>query len=496
MPGIIPVPKPGLGIYLALWCSLACGNAYGRGNAAAEVPPIQNKAWVLAVTAVDVSSLPPSRQLLGEVMTRNLVEALKTVEHRVRNDEEYLYYTNYVWSKSQTAAAKTLVAKRGERDLLLFGGDPPWKYRKNLKALEAEIQRLEEALRKAEAEIPLIAGRPAFTFTEDTVKGTFPPPPKAGGEYRFCVDRKADAFLAGALGEFHGRVYLNLKLYTLASGSFQYEDRIVFSGDDTTQAVAELTRSLVQAVSAARPASLLVRTNPEDTMVLLNGSFAGRGTIGPQEHPPGTLELESFAEDHRSLSATVALNEGELAELYLNLQPLSRSTLTLAVPDSSATKVYQGAHYRGETPLAVEIPQGELAYFQVETAEGKAASVVIRGPEEAETRPDSLNLQPKPSYPAEDKRVEKTRRNFYNAYGRFWIALPIAFVINGIATAHINAYNRTGNPDLYDGASARYYISIGMSIVAGAALAETFYRIFRYLRTGGEDAAVLVKYKR
>ncbi|MDR2797575.1 MAG: hypothetical protein LBB80_04465 [Treponema sp.] len=477
-------------LLIPLFC-LVCGHVQGLGKTDAGEPlPTQNKEWVLSVTALDVSSLPHSQQLLGEVMTRNLVEALKKVDHRIRPSEEYLYYTHYAWSKSQAAAAKTLVVKRDERDKLLFGGDPPWKYRKTLKALEKDIQKLEEALGKAEVEVPLIAERPVFKLSDDALKGTFPPSPKPGGEYRFCVNQKADAFLAGTIATFHGRLYISLKLYTLYTSSFQYEDSSIFSSEDMVQAVDELANRLVAVVSEAPPASLLVHTKPEEAILWVDGSFAGRGEVGPREYPPGSIDIESFADNYKPLSMSLDLTEGELAELYINLQPLSQRSLTITVPGEA--KVYQGALYRGETPLPVDIPVA-LEHFQIETTEGKVASVIIQGGEQSEISQASLTLKPKPNHSAEEQRVEKSRRRLYGAYGRFWIALPVAFVINGIATAHINAYNRTGNPDLYDGALTRYYISIGTSIAAGVALAETFYRIFRYIRTGGEDAAFLVK---
>jgi hypothetical protein len=474
------------------WFWLVGGHVQGLGKTdAGEPPPTQNKEWILSVTALDVASLPPSQQLLGEVMTRNLVEALKKVDHRSRPSEEYLYYTHYAWSKSQAAAAKTLVAKREQRDELLFGGDPPWKYRKTLKALEKEIQELEEALDKAEAEVPLIAERPVFTFTDDTLKATFPSPPKPGGEYQFCVSQKADAFLTGTIGAFHGRLYISLKLYTLYTNSFQYKDGSIFSSEDTVQAVEELATRLVAAVSEAPPASLVVHAKPEEAILLVDGSFAGRGEVGPREYPPGSIQIESFADNYKPMSMSLDLIEGEQAELSIDLPPLSLGSLTLAVPDKA--KVYQGALYRGETPLPVEIPLTTSEHFQLESTDGNAASVIIQGREQAEAGRDTLTLKLKPSHSAEEQRVETSRRRLYGAYGRFWIALPVAFVISGIATAHVNAYNRTGNPDLYDGALTRYYISIGTSIAAGVALAETFYRIFRYIRTGGEGAAFLAK---
>jgi hypothetical protein len=480
--------------FLILLDCLVCGHVQALGKTDTGEPPLtQNKEWVLAITALDVSALPLSQQLLGEVITRNLVDALKRVHHRSRPSEEYLYYTHYAWSKSQTAAAKTLVAKREERDNLLFAGDPQWKYQKTLKTLDKQIQELEEALAQAEADVPLIAGKPVFKLTDDALKRSFPLPPKPGGEYRFCVNQEADGLLTGAIAEFHGRLYITVKLYTRYTGSFQYEDSSLFSSDNTALVVEEVANRLADAVSDAQSASLLVHAKPEGAILLVDGSFAGQGEVGPKEYPPGSITIESFADNHESLSMPLELNDGELAELYINLHPLSRGSLTIMAPDEDAAKVYQGALYRGETPLPVEIPLKELEYFQLETSEGKAASVIIRGPEQVEANPDSLMLKLKQNHAAEEQPVEKSRRRLYGAYGRFWIALPVAFVVSGIATAHVNAYNRTGNPDLYDGALTRYYVSIGTGIVAGVALAETFYRIFRYIRTGSEGAAFLAK---
>jgi hypothetical protein len=95
-----------------------------------------------------------------------------------------------------------------------------------------------------------------------------------------------------------------------------------------------------------------------------------------------------------------------------------------------------------------------------------------------------------PAAPREDKETDRFRRAFYGAYGRFWIALPVAFLVNGLYTMYSGTYLRPespGNADLYDQASVLYYINIGTMVVAGGFLAESLYRMFRYIYAAGKN---------
>jgi hypothetical protein len=475
-------------------------HGWGKADGETKKEP-RNPEWVLAVTAFDVSALPPSRQVMGNIIMRNLVDTLNTIAYRIRVSPEYLYYEEYAWSKDRAAAAKNLTAKRKERDALIFQGEPEWRYQKNLKTKDTEIQKLEETLRTVEKEAPPITAQPVFKCTPDNTAGVFPPPPKAGGEYQFCVTQKADAFLAGDILEFHGRLYVNLKLYTLYTQSFPYEDSIIFSIENIQQGVDELADRLVAVVSGAKPAAILIHGNPEDAVLMIDGAFAGQGEVGPREHPPGTVQIEGFANHYQAFSTPLELQAGELAELYINLQPLSREALTIQVPEQSSAQVYQGALYLGQAPLQVEVPLNQLTFIHVETPEGKTGSRIIQGgapsPAVFVETPRDLFLETAVPTTAAEQRVTKARRQYYGAWGRFWIALPIAFVLQGINSAQVRAVNNTppseGPHPLYKSALDGYYISIGAWIVFGLVTAEVLFRAGVYLYTSWKDADPLVR---
>jgi hypothetical protein len=483
---------------------------FGRGEPEAKPEPL-NPNWILCVTAFDTTALSASRKIMGDILIRDLAESLRAVEIRFRSGEEAEYYQNYAWSKSIAASAKALASKRNERDLLLYQGTAGWKYRKDLKAKEAEIAKLEEDLKKLESEFPEITSVPKFQFTEDNKKGAWPAAPMAGGEYRFCATQKADAFITGVVSEFHGRILLSLKMYTLHTRSFSYEDSIIFSSEDINPAVDELSARLAAAVSETLPAAIAVHAAPEDAMVIINGAYAGSGEVPRKDRSPGEVEVAIHAENYNSVLVPMELNAGEIAELYINLAPLGLSSFTVDVPDSPGSSVYFGSLYMGTAPLTLELPKDQFAYISVETPDGEIGSAVyrsdtvIRGSAEfvGPDRNAAENLSYETSVPVspEEKRVNTARRKFYGAYGRLWVALPLSMVAIGMARNYVNAYNYGPvSPDpseqqkRYDRAVRASYVQTGAYIVIGIAAVDVVYRIIRYLYTSGADSAPIARF--
>ena len=92
-------------------------SAFGKKETVENMPV--NTEWTLCITAPDVSGLPVTRQITGDMAARNLARALKDLSFRQRGEEESAYYRDYAWVTSRATAAKALAAKRSERDLLV-----------------------------------------------------------------------------------------------------------------------------------------------------------------------------------------------------------------------------------------------------------------------------------------------------------------------------------------------------------------------------------------
>ena len=488
--------------------------ASGRAEEPAEVQPV-NTEYVLLITAFDVSALSPARQLMGETVMRTLASSLSSINYRFRGEEEVVHYRDYAWEHSRAAAARALQARRNDRDLLLFRGEPAWRYRRDLRAIDAAIVDLERQLAEVSALAPVVEERPAFSLSQRNRDGVFPPPPGPGEEVRFCAEHRVDAFLVGRLSELHGRVYLETRVFTLHTRSFSYEYSVLFSSADLVMAMDEISTHLVAAVSGTLPAGIIVHTSPPEATVLIDGLFVGRGGMGMHTHFPGEVEVEVRADNYAPASFPLTLNPGELAEIFIDLTPLSLSAFEVVVPDHPGSRVYLGALYVGETPLTLHLPRSQFAYISVETAEGEIGTVIYRDNEiirgnarfvrnrDVPGNGGTAFIDTRVPIHPEEMRVERARRGFYRAYGALWFILPASLLTAGIAATYINANNyvaMTGHfrddpatrRRIYDNARRAHNARIAAFSIMGVSLGVTFFQIFRYLRAASADPTPIV----
>jgi hypothetical protein len=452
---------------------------FGKGKAESAVRPAPiNTEWVFCVTAMDVSALPPARRIIGEVLQAKLVSSLKALEYRIRVFPEYTYYEGAAWSMARLEAGKKLLAKRDQRDLLLYQGGTGWRYRRSLETIDKEIAQLEADLKKTEALIPEIGSKPGFKLTGENGQGVFPAAPDPGREKRFCINQNADAFLSGKVSEFHGRVYIVLRVYAFYADGYIYEDSDIFSPEDINIVAEAISDRLTAVIAGTEPAFIQVTAMPENDMVLINKSYAGRGKTEILERSPGPAEVSVYAEGYNTQTFSLELAAAELAELSLQLTPLAESIFIVELPSGSSGSLYRGARYLGETPQRIALALNQYEYLRVDTPEGTRAQAILSGgAEPGRVNAVSLRLLA----PKGEKEINTVRRKFYGAYGRFWLLLPAAYVIYGLSTTLINTYNATANPELYGKALTLSYVSIGVIAVAGGFLLETFIREAIYM---------------
>jgi hypothetical protein len=487
----------------------AAGVCWAKGTAeekAAE-PVIYNPEWKLVVTAFDVSALPEARQVIADLTMRRLTAALGTLGNRERQAGEAAYYESLAWSKIRFAAASALDKEHSNRDAIVFRGDTAAKKQEATKASDEKIAALREALEKAESEPPLVAPSPKFVLGEDR-----PAPPKPGGEFAFCSQQKADAFLIGAFQEYHGRMLLEIRVWALYAGAWVYQDEAIFSLEDEGSAASEISGRLCAFLAGVAPVRILVRAEapqyqaqeaddsgeaapvageevfaPEtaeaaeaetteaaavgkaaaegaaapgeaapaagegadgeaavagdtpdeadeavlpNAVILINDVFAGRGEASAEVYP-GPLKIQVFAPGYLQAERSFE-NFPSVNEFSARLNPLLYDALGVEAPDGEEASVYLGALYVGQTPLvgetAVRVPYGEYSYVLVEGQDARQGSAVVNGG-------GAVTFDLRDTEIPEEKSVDYLRKKFYQAYGRFWIALPLALLANGYTTA-------------------------------------------------------------
>ena len=468
--------------------------ARGAQDAETEIQT-QNDEWILCVTDFDLNSLPAEKMAIAGAITRKVVERISTISFRSRVSEEYAFYEESAWNRSRSNAAKALAAKREERSLLIFRGDAQWRYRQNLARLDAEIEKLVSAIEEADSIIPQINREPLFNLTDANLEFSFPSSPTAGAEYRFCLDQKADAMLAGSVTDFHGRYVVSLKLYTVYTRSFVWEDSVIFSHGDIEAALDEITRKLMIVLSGNNPATLTVTAQPEETLVLINRSFAGRGESSSLEYPPGRITITASAPEHESVSFDADLSAGRHTQININLKPVDYVDVEIDGFPASGS-VYNGALYVGESPLTLRLPAGQMEYIELETPDSQKGTIVYRTPDAGEF---THSLSIRTAIPLEEGRVDRMRRMYYQAWGATWLTGIAAWLayhnyINADNAIRYN-YAQTGaiNSGFQENSNIMSYVSMGALIAVGTAAVFDIIQMIRYLSAANRGSMPIAR---
>jgi hypothetical protein len=484
------------GVWLSLFLLFVLGaQVFASGRTEEAEVQTQNDEWILCVTDFDLSSLPAEKKAIAGVITRKVVERLGTISFRLRISDEYAFYEESAWNRSRSAAAKALAAKQEERSLLIFRGDAQWRYRQNLARLDAEIEKLIDALEEADNNKPLINNEPVFNLTGANLELTFPASPGAGTENKFCTDQKADAMLVGSVTDFHGRYVVSLKLYTVYTHSFVWEDSVIFSHDDIDSAVDEITQKLMIVLSGNNHATITVTAQPEEALVLINRSFSGRGESSTMEYPAGRVTVTASAPEYESISFETDLSPGEHTQITISLRPVDYVDVEIdGFPMSGS--VYNGALYLGESPLTLRLPANQMEYIELETPDSRKGTIVYLTPDNDDL---SYSLSLRTFVPVKEGSVDRIRRMYYYAWGATWLTGIAAWISFYSYTSSNNAVvyqigqAGTADPGFIESNSNMYYVTMGAAIAVGTAAAFSIVQMIRYLYTANRGSTPIVR---
>jgi hypothetical protein len=463
-------------------CFLMGFALFAKGKA--EEPPVYHDTWTLCITEADVSNLPPSRAAAGNVALQTITRNLAVIDRRTRLSEEEAYYRNAVWRTAEKEATKKIAEKQKQRDELIYQGNKDWKYRKEIKKIDEELVVLRETLLKVMADTPIIEREPLFTLTAENLANTFPDPPKAAGEFYFCEQKKADGFLLTRIAEFHGRIVLEVKMYSLFARSYTYEDSVIFSTEDIETALFDLCERIIENASQAPPAGIIVTAEPEDAMITVNQRFAGRGESELIERNAGPVSVEVFADNHESYADKIELAPEMLTELSVRLPALPVVGVTIDTTEPAV--IYQGSLYIGAAPFSLTAPRDSWMSLMAETSDKKSTSTAFI------VNNNAIRLNP--TVPPKQNAVDKARRGFYGAWGRFWIALPLTLVLNAMASSYVSAYNTplgVRTEEEYNTARNFQYATIGAAIITGTFGLEFALRLVYYVYVSNKERTPL-----
>jgi len=463
--------------------------------------PVYKDEWILCITGLDTKELNAQNTQIGSMILSALNERLNSVSYRTRVSPEYAYYEEITWAEERAAAARALSAKQNERSAFLYRGEPQWRYQRSVAAIDEEIRKLRANLEEIENNAPLISREPVFKIASLNLDNIFPIPPKSGTERRFCTEQGIDAFTSLSISEFHGRFLLDIKLYTVYTNSFSWQDSILFSYNDLSEALDEIIQRLLTAISGNRSVSVTITAEPGDALILVNSSFAGRGGVITGVYPPGTFIIDAAGADYERLTYETYLTEGQTLNISLILNPVSYGFLeiTSEIPGS----IYQGALYMGETPVTLRLPFGSMEYIEMETQNSDKTAVVFQMPS-AESYDGSSSLQTQqlsfdPIRSLETGNLNADRSFYYWVWGGTWITGILTWVMyntyigSNYAVNYDSVYKGSFDSSFYNYNQSMYYATMGTAIAFGAVASYGIYRLVRYIITADRTASAAVR---
>ncbi|MDR0526495.1 MAG: PEGA domain-containing protein [Spirochaetaceae bacterium] len=467
-------------------CFFVAGTAFSLGKIE-KTPERINPVWTLCVTEFDVSRLPKSRAATGGVITRQIVNRFDGLKFKLRPVNEYDYYWQAAWLREQSAAAKQIIAKQAERDKLIYSGEPDWKISAAQRRLDGEIKTLRVKFNEAELVSPNIASAPEFTVTKDNRAGNFPAPPRRGMELLLCSQQKSDGLLFGKVSEYHGRILVELRFWSLWAKEITYEDKALFSIEDMGIALDEFFARLINSISGIVPATIVVKAEPSNAVIIIDEHHAGRGKSEVVERTPGEVEVTVYAEDHVTATEKIKLDEGEQVEAEFTLKSLPSGEVEVKTKNEESAAIYSGALFMGETPNTLRGQIGHYKQINIETPSGGVAQTLFR----IEKPESKITLIPKT--PPPDGRIEKARKGFYGALGRLWIIGPAAFLSAGYSNLAVDAFvspysNRT--TEHFNNQQFWYNLSTGFMIATAAVGLEVLIRLGIYIYQGNRESAI------
>lgn len=461
---------------------------FASGKKDADNVITKNDEWILCITNFETKSLPLEKAVVVPVIKRKIIERINMISYRTRISPEYAYYEEYAWVRERATAAKAIATKMDERSSEIYKGNPKWRYNQNIAKIDKDLIKLRKTLEEVESSPPVINKEPVFKLSKGNDGFNFPAAPASGGELTFCMAQSSDALLSGAIVDFHGRFLLSLKLYISYTRSFVWEDRIAFSEDDIDAALDDILQKLMIVLAGNEPAIVSITAQPEDALVLINRSFAGKGSTGNLEYPPSTIIVTAASPNHETVTLETTLSASEKTNININLAPIQYEDVNILGDEGS--RIYKGALYIGKAPYTLRLPVNSIVYIEMEKPySDNSGKIVFEIPDKTEV-PSSFQVKTRP--PLKSNSVDRNRRIYYWSWGATWITGIFAWIA-GYTYKEASDANLMGYNTNTDEVQTWSYIRIGAYIGLGVAGVYTVYRLIRYLITANRDATPIVK---
>lgn len=462
----------------------------GKSEKPKQTGSVETSKVVVYICDVDTSQMPEDQKIAGLRIRSMWVQTVNKINERKRSPGELARYKEKLWQEQKDSAAKALADARTNRDMLLFKGYSQQTYKIEYAKMTAILSDLEHKYATILKQPPELMETAQLVLHKDNASGSFALGPKPEERQQFCKDRGVDFLLISSLHELFGRWILTYTMYRAVDNIDMYSNTIAFSPEELETILPHIVSSLYEGFSGSPGGALQVSAEPSSANIVLDDVFMGKGTTPVVEGPPGKVSVSISQPGYYPLNFSMDRTPNELHTARVTLTPIAKQAFDVVSSVSETYKVYIDGLYQGTTPLTIELPQGNYTMVIVnESGDHETQSVPLI----LQTKEGVVHVSDQLLRSQNEKPVEGARRKFYGAFGRFWIALPVAYMLNGVANTYINALYYSENQDLVEPATKWYYSAQAAWVITGVFLIESVYRLGSYLYTANRESSPVLK---
>ncbi|WP_040587969.1 hypothetical protein [Alkalispirochaeta alkalica] len=461
----------------------------------------EDPVWTVALGAVEVPrGTVPDRTVLGSYV-RVIQDLIGDLPERHLSEEERLLWAEDRFRREEARLARALEERRHRLDRQRLESGPrngafvPYSEDSRYAALQRELRVLgsidpREIL--PGERVPLKASEQPVRYSSGLRSSEV-----------LAEELKADILLILTLDVLEDSpgetLVLTVRARHRLGGRERQVVRVVGRGREIPGMLEASAAELVREVSGVSLASLEVQVRDRlgevgrpggggDALIRINGTLAGAGSARERFLLPGPYTVSVRAPDGRRAEEGLILQGGEDRVLVVDLPPVEPRIFRIET-DPPGARVYEGALWRGVTPLEIPLP-------------GEAREYVLRRDGYYDSR---LQVSPRGDllYRRELTPVDRdwagavkaSRDSFYRSFGAFALSLSVPVILNGLyddlgglfpggqARADLSRSEQSKYQDRSDAILAGYYVSVGLSVTL---FGNMLWRLSRYIRVSQE----------
>lgn len=444
---------------------------------AAQNKPVGRQDYRVAIAPLRGFNLTKADDPLLIKIPQGLVAAIRDIKSHAQDGEERRIIEEAQRMATLNQVASANAEKLFQRDLSWLTNDPrqiPTTKQSKMEFQKAELGGFQV---KDDRGVVLVGGE-ANQGGEFAVVGVL----DARGEeedHALALKYDLDLLIHGELTQVSDFYILRLYAYNRFLSKLVYDRSLPIRANEDSFILDAYRGDLRELVRGTKASGIVVRCQPSDCDVDIDGAYTQRQADGRYELSPGLHSLSLSRQGYYSLTSYEFLVEADsFSELNLSLEPaLAKPLLVETTPNDAA--VYLDAVYQGQSSIVLgEFDENANIYVK---KDGKSM-IAIAQPGSKDQAP-SLSFNLDRYVPYDGELYKKRRFAFYRSFGLFMSTLPItALSIGEVNQLYYTIVANTENAGLMNEYYRWFGVAIGSSVASATILGFSIFDYVRYLK--------------